>query len=83
MDEASGTAEAVKTETAVQLVKLLALLASVGLVIWVERLTADPDVMRRARMAWHKSMEKSSARSAAKFWARAEKARLAYESEAD
>lgn len=71
----------VREEAARQAVALAFALAVLPLAVWVERKLSGPDAERQAKMAAAKGMERAAARVAARAWALAERARLAYERE--
>ena len=79
-EEAAASA-VVRDEAARQAVILAFGVLSVVLMVWVQRHAADPDWFRSQRMRSAKVSERLLARLAGWSWQRAERARLAYESE--
>jgi hypothetical protein len=76
--------ETAAREAAVQAVRLafMVLAGAVAVItVMAQRSASDPDLMRQLRMRWYKASERADARLAANAWARAERARLAYERE--
>lgn len=71
-----------KQEAAIQLIGLAALIVAGVIVSW-QRKMSEPDHWRSQRMRWAKRLERNYASVAAWAWAKAERARVAYERERD
>lgn len=76
-----GAAAAARAEAARQLAGLAVTLATVPLVIWLQRKLAEPDAFRTLRMRLARHAERLCATGAKRLWEAAERARLAYEEE--
>lgn len=75
------SADAAQSEAARQAVILAFSIVSVLLMVAAQRAAADPDFYRAWRMRASKGAERMLAMTAARAWAAAERARLAYERE--
>lgn len=80
-DTRPGPAGAAAEEAARQGVWLAAMVIALPVLAWAERKASDPDALRSLKMRAAKGAERFCARSAAGWWALAERARRAYEGE--
>jgi hypothetical protein len=78
-DRAPDPGGRAREEAAGQAVWLCAMVVAIPVLAWVERKSREPDAFRPAKMRAAKLAEQFCARSAANWWALAERARLVYE----